>query len=69
MGGSTPDEAEPEAEPEAVPAAEPAAEVAADPRAELVGGRTDPRDPDWTKLVKGRDVCLDLAGRVKRRQR
>jgi len=21
----------------------------------------DPRDPDWTKLVEGRDVCVDLA--------
>ena len=31
----------------------------ADPAAELVGVLTDPRDPDWTKLVKGREVCLD----------
>ena len=28
----------------------------ADPAAELVGVLTDPRDPDWTKLVEGSDI-------------
>jgi len=66
VGGSTPDEAEPEAGPEAEPAAgpaagpaaEPAAEFAADPRAERVAVLA--ADPDWTKLVVGRDICSDL---------
>jgi len=48
VGGSTPDEAEPEAGPEAEPAA--GAELAAVLAA----------DPDRTKLVEGRDVCVDF---------